>query len=353
MRFKDSVIALALACAACAPPLPPPKPTKIDVDAAKTQDLMDLPALEVLLAFAQSTKDVTARENSMAETPKRFDAAVRMALATLYYPVDLSNTKPGYQDAKLREQIAQFERKLSSVGGSAGKFGSFQKLNPKVEANGVLSYYEFSELTRIAGLAQSLPVIPGGGSDTLNVYVNGSGRFAYAGTEGSWEIIGDQIAFPLNLVEITCSGMTGFCEVRETDIAAPSHLGLASSSGGQISVYSTTGSSSFQITRWSDGIVEARSMPPLGKPECRYTTMTINSLTSQVTQVTQDGAAPCESVLGSSLPRLEKPRVTILRPSGPIFAKYFDDLFTEVERYHGPLAAERYTRPWTGFSAKK
>lgn len=64
--------------------------------------------------------------------------------------------------------------------------------------------------------------------------------------------------------------------------------------------------------------------------------------------VTRDTGAECTQLDGQSIPRLVQPRVTVLKPTRAVFSAYFDAVYEYVEKFHGPLAATVYQRPYTG-----
>lgn len=290
-----------------------------------------LPAVEVAASYASSTAAAGARDAAIRDAVATFNANVRYQLAALYYPIDLSGADGSLADRNAVEQVKAFESTLDR--------GTVRKFTP----DGILNFAELREIDHIYELARTLPVISM--ENDVSVFQFGQGDYGTVRATGTWVMLNEQIAFPLNLATITCDKIEGSCEVREVDISAPSEKGLATSSDGQYMLYSGV-PNYFNVTRWSGSVVEARSLAPIGEPECRFTTLTINSETKTVTQITQDGETKCTVVGTAKLERLGAPRVTVMRSPKESFSAYFDQLYQAVEQHYGPLAQTIYHRPY-------
>jgi hypothetical protein len=230
----------------------------------------------------------------------------RLALATLYYAVDMRDPTSRLNDSD-RRSIVEFQSRLGAE-----------------RTDGHLTVGQFATLSRYARLKDMQRLSPG-----LAGPAQDFGRWAYA--EGSWVM--DDIAFPLNFVRIRCDRQDEACVMTTVDVAAPDfRVRALPTSDYQLFLDTTT----FYVDRWSDGIIEARSSGALNP--CRETRLVINSRTNRVFQSTQDlDPRGCE-VAGRRLPPLLTPRIATL--SDPLEASqaYFDRIGSELRSVYGPLA---------------
>ncbi len=155
------------------------------------------------------------------------------------------------------------------------------------------------------------------------VYASGSGKpyivGGVASAQGTWVILGDDIAMPVNTSDIRCYRSRDMCfefivqlkthEVQEGDGRVPSSP-----------YYLYTDIETWEIIHWGEEEIVAR-----GGGECRRTTMTMNSRSEEVTQVTRNAGGSCDLGL-ASLPPLEQPRVAVLKDGFDVTYAYFKEL---------------------------
>jgi hypothetical protein len=336
-----SLLSIAAVLSGCNAPASPPR--LLNLDNMTAEQINGADAIDVAHSYAALNEDEEERRTAMAEAPGRLTAEVRYALATLYYPVNLSSSGTVRQDRVLQGLIREFERKLLDHLQSTARTEEAQW----VAVDGQATWFEFNQLWRIAGLARTTPLIADAGSaDHPYVSVFQRGQYGWATAMGSWQIENEQIAFPVNWSRIECDLAQGVCNVLNTDVSAPSARSLATELPWY-QVHPAASPDRFEVVRWSADVIEARSVPSLMNQDCRFTTLTINEGTNSVSMVTQDGERPCE-VGGRVLPRLERPRVTTLQPSSRVVSAHLDELYAYVEQFHGALARESYARPFTG-----
>ena len=117
-----------------------------------------------------------------------------------------------------------------------------------------------------------------------------------ASARGTWEIVGEQIADPINTVQIQCVKSTRTCEEYVASIASVGE-----------SHYLHLEPSSYQVLRWSSNEILAEND---AETSCRHVLLRLNQSTNEVTQtITSNSQKGCETLGGESLPTLESPRV--------------------------------------------
>ncbi len=335
-----ATLGLASGCSA------PPPPAQIDVENSSPEQINAANALDVVHSYAVLEEDPEARSKAVAEAPRRFTLEVRLSLAALYYPVNLGSQRIFGADSQLRAHVRSFEQRLLDQLREAQHVREIAW----VRVDGNLTWYEFNELTRIARLSKTTPIVAADNDEAGLPYVSffEMGSYGFATARGSWELDGEQLAFPIHWVQIDCDLIERECTVMDTDVAGPS----AAPSGFGLpwyQVHTPTAPNRFEITRWNNRVIEARSVPSQLNEDCRISTLTINERLRNVSLVTQNGERPC--MIGDrALPRLERPRVATLRTSNAVLSAHMDRLFRYVERFHGPLAEFGYTRPFTGLT---
>jgi hypothetical protein len=322
-------VAAAMVVLACIQSVDAAPPKLIDLEKITEAQLKEARAVDVFASAAHANANASERKTIMAETELRFSAEVRYHLAALYYPVDLSAEDLTVDEPSTAEQIKRFEATLRG---------------PGVKVDGVLTFFEFSELVRIDKLSRAIPLwISQNDVQTSKFEVR---DYASVNASGTWVMQNDQIAWPLNWSSVDCNREEGTCEMTEINVAGPSGRELSTSNVDYYQLLPPITGTTFRVTRWAENIVEARSVPPLGGNECRFTTLTINLSAKTVTQITQDSEKQCEIFGGQKLDRLTQPRITVMQSPTEVFSKHYEELLVEVERHYGSVSALVYDRPY-------
>jgi hypothetical protein len=319
------------------------QPRILDVDKLSESERDAAAALDVMVSgpisvTANTFKTAAEKQARIDELVRRYAGQVRHRLATLYYPVDLSGTQAEINDPRLAEQVRLFESTLNP-------FDSARGVNPAVKVDGVLSFFEYDELARLARAENLIQVDLGGGKEIM-LWKIGSGGERLAGASGTWVLEGETIGFPVNLAEIRCSSLDGTCTLKDTSVSLDELNGnwdvtIWDHPWRDSNYHVTSDETTFTITRWTQNVVEARA--DLGGPTtqgCRFAILSINFDTKSVSQIVQDGDTACESFAGQAAPRLGRPRIASLRPTGPTLNAYYRKRFDEVSKHYGPLAKQ-------------
>lgn len=121
--------------------------------------------------------------------------------------------------------------------------------------------------------------------------------------KGTLKIIDEQIAYPINQVDIECSRDNGTCEYRQIALTLPDENSWVQSYHvGEIA------DETYRITRWEDQLIDA---VPMNTATCRTTQISLNFETQEFFEIARNNTTgDCETMLGVTLPRLEKPRVS-------------------------------------------
>jgi hypothetical protein len=120
--------------------------------------------------------------------------------------------------------------------------------------------------------------------------------------KGTVEIIDEKIAFPINHVDIECSRNRGTCSYRQIALMLPDENSWVQSYHvGEIA------DETYRIIRWEGRLIDA---VPLDVSACRTTQLSLNFATQEFFEIARNNTAgDCDTKLGATLPRLEKPRV--------------------------------------------
>lgn len=121
--------------------------------------------------------------------------------------------------------------------------------------------------------------------------------------KGTVEIIDEKIAYPINHVDIECSRSEGTCEYRQITLTLPDENSWVQSYHvGEIA------NDLYRIIRWEGQLIDA---VPLNSSACRANQLSLNFDTQEFFEIARNNTeGDCETMLGSTLPRLEKPRVS-------------------------------------------
>lgn len=145
----------------------------------------------------------------------------------------------------------------------------------------------------------------------------------WAFLNGTAKIIDEKIAYPINHVDIECSRDRGVCEYRQIVLTLPDE-----SSWGQSYNVSEMADDTYRITRWEGQVIDA---VPINDTACRTTQLSLNFETQEFFEIARNNTAgDCETSLGVSLPRLEKPRVSQIVDGREIIQAEFDAISRET-----------------------
>lgn len=141
--------------------------------------------------------------------------------------------------------------------------------------------------------------------------------------KGTVEIIEEKIAYPINHVDIECSRSEGTCEYRQIALTLPDESSWVQSYHiGEIA------NDTFRITRWEGQLIDAI---PLNHSACRTTQLSLNFETQEFFEITRNNVVEgCETMLGVTLPRLEKPRVSRIVDGRDIVSAEFKAISEET-----------------------
>jgi hypothetical protein len=243
--------------------------------------------------------------------PINLNREVRISLAILHYGLDLTDPTASLDRADTAAAVQAFQERLGRP------------------SDGVLKVREFTLLMRYAMLARMPPLALGMGLSVREIEQTGT-----ATAQGSWVM--EDLAYPLNYAQISCSRETGICEMTSIDFGAPDFRDRAIDFNSYHSFLST---SFFYIDRWADGIIEARAGSLTDT--CRETRLTINVRTETVFQVTQDldpDGCPVSPFVDQRLPRIVVPRIATLQNSRDVLRAYYDEIRNQLRGVYGPLA---------------
>lgn len=139
-----------------------------------------------------------------------------------------------------------------------------------------------------------------------------------ASIEGTMIIIDDQIAWPINHVKISCSKNDNYCRFDQIEIQTPND-----NSFSQNYNVLETSSEYYSISRWAENIIDAE--PKETGSGCRTTSMNFNFKTKEFYYITRNAGGNCE-LLGTTLPKLPKPRIAQIVDGSKIIQKEFDKI---------------------------
>jgi len=138
----------------------------------------------------------------------------------------------------------------------------------------------------------------------------------YASVEGTVEIIGERIAWPINQNRIVCFRSNQACEVREVSLVVPNQNSWAQTYSvviGETEYY--------QIRKWTESTIEADY--PSKPDSCRSTSLSLNFKTAEFYFITKNAGGNCE-FLGAKLDRLPRPRISQVVDGQKIVREEFD-----------------------------
>jgi hypothetical protein len=149
----------------------------------------------------------------------------------------------------------------------------------------------------------------------------------WASTKGTLKIVDEKIAYPINHIEIDCSRDEGICEYRQIAMLLPDETSWAQSYHvGEIA------DEKYRIIRWEDQLIDAVPMTNTG---CRTTQLSLNFKTQEFFEIARNNSdEDCETALGVTFPRLEKPRVSQIVDGREIVDAEFKAINEEAFTYY-------------------
>lgn len=156
----------------------------------------------------------------------------------------------------------------------------------------------------------------------------------WAFVKGTLEIIDENIAYPINHVDIECSRGRGTCEYQQIALTLPDeNFWVQSYHVGEIvdEVY--------QITRWEGQSIDA---VPINSTGCRINQLSLNFETQEFFEIARNNTTgDCETMLGEALPRLEKPRVSRIVDGQDIISAEFNAISKETFTFFATAFRDR------------
>lgn len=145
----------------------------------------------------------------------------------------------------------------------------------------------------------------------------------WAFVKGTLEIIDEKIAYPVNHVDIECSRPSGTCEYRQIALTLPDENSWVQSYHvGEIA------DEVYQITRWDGQSIDA---VPLNSTGCRINQLSLNFETQEFFEIARNNTSgDCETMLGDTIPRLDKPRVSRIVDGQEIINAEFNAISKET-----------------------
>lgn len=132
---------------------------------------------------------------------------------------------------------------------------------------------------------------------------NGVATEDWASVKGTVKILDEKIAYPINHVVIACERSSQTCSYRQIALTLPDENSWTQSYNvGQVA------DETYRITRWENNQIDA---VPLQATGCRINQLSLNFTTKEFFEIARNNSSgDCETVLGVSIPRLEKPRMS-------------------------------------------
>ena len=263
-----------------------------DIKEMTPEEINELPE-EVLnkLDAKEIMKKFDIKENE-------FNTLISFALYRLLYFFEK------YENEILEEKIKQFQKKINEEQTGRLTMGQWEKLAT------LTNNFNETEIMPLAGFGEELNLI----RPISNFFQ----------TEGTFYLIDDKIAYPVNKTQITCRKNYNNCEVimafvmlpYENDINNVFYLDL------QIDNY--------EIIKWDNEDIIAET-----SSECRSTQLNINFNSNEVFEITRNNKTDeCKNTMlnqllesqgEESMPDLDKPRIAKLVPSNDLINKFWKE----------------------------
>jgi len=199
---------------------------------------------------------------------------------------------------------------------------------------GVLTVWQIHQLTKRSEM-QALGSI--NFPDRFMSYKGGQ----YAKVEGTMRILDEQIAWPINHQVLHCTKQQGVCELEELSVMVPDDKAFA-----QVFSIMRVDPVFYFITKWDQDVIEATSSDD--GVACRSTTVTLNFKAKEFYFITRNGTKSCD-VLGTPIPRLEKPRVAEIFNGDVVIREEFD----KVRHAAFKVTASSFQAKWEALLAQE
>lgn len=156
----------------------------------------------------------------------------------------------------------------------------------------------------------------------------------WASVKGTVKILDEKIAYPINHVVIECERAANRCNYRQVALTLPDENSWAQSYHvGQIA------RETYRITRWENKQIDAVPYETTG---CRINQLSLNFTTNEFFEIARNNTSgDCETLLGVTLPRLEKPRVSQIVDGSEIANAEFKRLNDEAYQFMSSAFRQR------------
>ena len=190
------------------------------------------------------------------------------------------------------------------------------------KATSVLTVWQISKLEQRAEIQRLSPVgFPG----DFSSYITDNS----AAIQGTFVILDDKIAWPVNYVKVNCYKSDKYCEVSQIVLIFPNDK-----SWSQTYQVMDLGTEIYTITRWENGYIDAVSES--GPDACRIVSLNYNFKAKEFFEITRNADHEC-TVLDTALPKLEKPRTAQIVDGTKIIQEEFRKI---SQRAYGYLASD-------------
>jgi hypothetical protein len=160
----------------------------------------------------------------------------------------------------------------------------------------------------------------------------------YASVKGTVKIIDERIAYPINHVVVKCFKAESYCSYNQVALTLPDENSWAQS----YSVLNTA-DEYYKVTRWDEQQIDA---VPLQNTACRTNQLSFNFATNEFFEIVRNNTVgDCETGLGVTLPKLDKPRVSQIVEGDKIISSEFKRLGDEAASYYSSTFRQRLPSP--------
>lgn len=148
----------------------------------------------------------------------------------------------------------------------------------------------------------------------------------WATVKGTTKILDERIAYPINHVVIECSRTNQTCSYKQIALMLPDERSWVQSYHiGNIA------DETYRITRWENNQIDAL---PFDTSGCRINQLSLNFATNEFFEIARNNTSgDCETKLGVTLPRLERPRVSQIVDGRDVVDSEFKRINDEVVGY--------------------
>lgn len=148
----------------------------------------------------------------------------------------------------------------------------------------------------------------------------------WAQVRGTATLLDDRIAYPINHVWIDCDRSAKTCSYRQIAMMLPGRDSFA-----QIYNAMELADDTYRVTRWENQQIDA---VPVNQSSCRINQLSLNFATNEFFEIARNNSSgDCETTLGTTLPRLERPRISQIVDGREIISKEFEAINDEAYGY--------------------